>query len=205
VASEWLLRFRALRAGSDFSETWANSLNSPKSSSESCVNGPHATRGRPTEAIKAIYTQHSERGPRQEQSSARVEPSVDLANQWDLQDWRDLYQERAAHREFDAGYSRADAERLAWAETENRWHMQRGERVPVDICAGCRRPISSAATLSLIDGNRVHDHPDNRCLTRHGERWRAAASKALTDMGLRPPREWNAADGSLGHSPIGGA
>ena len=64
---------------------------------------------------------------------------------------------------------------------------ERGERVSPELCAACRRPIGSAAALSLIDGNRVHDRPDNDCLIRHGNRWRGAATRALTDMGLHRP------------------
>jgi hypothetical protein len=52
---------------------------------------------------------------------------------------------------------RIDAERIAWGMLENRWNIEHGERVPWDICAGCRRPIGEAPALDLIDGNRVHD------------------------------------------------
>ena len=102
-------------------------------------------------------------------------------------DWRDLYEERCAIREFDGGHSRAEAECLAWSEMENRWHIEHGERVPPDICAGCRRPIGSAAALDLIDGCRVHLTDDNACLIRHGERWRAMAAQGLIVLGLRQP------------------
>jgi hypothetical protein len=36
--------------------------------------------------------------------------------------WRDFFDERAAHREFDGGYSRAEAERLAFGEMILEWH-----------------------------------------------------------------------------------
>jgi hypothetical protein len=98
-------------------------------------------------------------------------------------DWRDLYQERAAIREHDGGYPRPEAERLAWSELEMRWHMQHGERVPRELCAGCRRSIGIARALDLIDGCRVH-FTDNDCLIRHGNRWRSAATSALLALGL---------------------
>jgi hypothetical protein len=101
--------------------------------------------------------------------------------------WRDLYEERAAHRQYDGGYPRLEAEALTWAEAQLRWHAQHGERVPKDICAGCRRPIGAAAALDLIDGSRVHLHDANDCLIRHDERWRARATRALMALGLRPP------------------
>jgi hypothetical protein len=100
-------------------------------------------------------------------------------------DWCDWYKERAAIRQFDGGYNREEAERLAWGETEGRWHRIHGERVPRDLCAGCRRPIGSAHGLELSDGNRVHFDSENACLIRHGERWRAAATQALTALGIR--------------------
>jgi hypothetical protein len=173
IPSEWLLRFRALREGSDFQETCANSLNSANSSSGSCNVTSIATEGRPIEAIKAIGTQHPKILSDQERSNAEV-------------DWRDLFEERAAIREFEGGYPRAEAERLAWGNLENRWHLQYGERVPRDLCAGCRKPIGNADALDLIDGNRVHLAGDRGCLIRHGHRWRAVASRALAELGLRP-------------------
>jgi hypothetical protein len=108
-------------------------------------------------------------------------------------DWRDWYEERAAIRQFDGGYTRDEAECLAWSEAEDRWHRARGDRVPCDLCAGCRRPIGSAEALDLIDGNRVH-FGELDCLIRHGDRLRAVAARALMALGLRPPdglrRRW---------------
>jgi hypothetical protein len=105
-----------------------------------------------------------------------------LAPDW----WRDEYEERAAIREFGGRYTRAQAERLAWGELENRWHSQHGERVPPDICAGCRRPIGNSRALDVADGTRVHDID---CLIKFGERWRGAATRALIEMGLTPPQK----------------
>jgi len=106
---------------------------------------------------------------------------------WDTSDWLDLYEERAAIRQYDGRYTRAEAEVLAWGEIENRWHLKHGERVPRDLCAGCRRPIGSADALDLIDGTRVHIAASQDCLIRHGKRWRANATRALRALGLRPP------------------
>jgi hypothetical protein len=86
--------------------------------------------------------------------------------------WHDQYEERAAVRQYEGGYPRAEADLLAWREVETRWQMAHGERVQRHLCAGCRRPIGGAVALDLIDGNRVHDRADNDCLIRHGERWR---------------------------------
>jgi len=114
----------------------------------------------------------------------------DRAKASDPEFWRDVFEEVTAIRQFDGGYSRAEAERLAWGELQNRWHMAHGERVPRHLCAGCRRPIIGAAeTLDLIDGNRVHDDAAHDCLIRHGTRWRRAATTALVAMGLGPPAD----------------
>jgi hypothetical protein len=100
--------------------------------------------------------------------------------------WRELHEERVAVRQYNGGYRRDEAEGLAWGELQNRWHMTRGERVSRELCAGCRRPIGNAEALDMIDGNRVHLAILD-CLIRHGERWRAAATRALIAIGLRPP------------------
>jgi hypothetical protein len=99
--------------------------------------------------------------------------------------WIGRFEERAAHRH--PIYPRAVAERLAWAEIEARWHLELGERVPRELCAGCREPIGEAKALDLIDGCRVHVRPDHNCLIRYGGRWRAAATRALVLLGLTPP------------------
>ena len=107
-------------------------------------------------------------------------------------DWRDIFEERAAIREYDGGYARAEAERLAWGELQNRWHMVQGERIPRDLCAGCRRPIGNAEALDLIDSNRVHLADNNECLIAHGAGWRKTATEALVALGLleAKPAEW---------------
>ena len=47
---------------------------------------------------------------------------------------QDLFEERAAHREFDGGYPRREAERLAWKECLAEWRRQHvGQGHP--ICA----------------------------------------------------------------------
>jgi len=174
MPSEWLLRFRALRGGHDHSETCADSRNSPDSSAADYVRLSNATDERATGAIEAIGTEYSERPSGEERSNSQV-------------DWRALYEERAAICEFDGGYTRNEAEALAWGEIENRWHLEHGHRVPRDLCAGCRRPIGASEALDLIDGNRVHLTNSNFCLLQHGNRWRANATRALLALGLRPP------------------
>lgn len=96
----------------------------------------------------------------------------------------------ARHREALAYWSAfrlaSEAARLAWGEIELHWHMHYGERLPPDLCGGCRRPIGGAEALCLADDSRVH-LDDLGCLIQYGTRWRAAATAALRKMGLTPP------------------
>jgi hypothetical protein len=100
--------------------------------------------------------------------------------------WVALFAQRAAKWEL-GGRPRAEAEKVAWADAQNRWHLQYGERVTRDICAGCRKPIGGGRALDLIDGSRVHVVNGIACLIRHGNRWRTAATRALAEFGLQPP------------------
>jgi hypothetical protein len=106
--------------------------------------------------------------------------------------WIALFEERVLHWSLDGRLARprVEAKRLAYNELLNRWHMQHGERVPRDLCAGCRRPIRTDEALDLIDGSRLHGGVLD-CLMRHGDRWRAAASRALDEFGIdRPEQIW---------------
>lgn len=102
--------------------------------------------------------------------------------------WLDIFSERAAHREFDGGCSRIEAERLAWSEVELRWHLLRGERVPRNVCAGCCEPFDDTEVLDLIDGSRVHLGGERRCLELWTQKWRAAAKSGLQVIGLKCPK-----------------
>jgi hypothetical protein len=101
--------------------------------------------------------------------------------------WHDLYQERAAIREYDGGYTRSEAELLAWRELECRWHMAHCQPAAAGVCAGCHQPLGNEDVILLLDRNRVHNRDGHACLIRYGERWRDAAAKALIALGLWPP------------------
>jgi hypothetical protein len=105
----------------------------------------------------------------------------------DLAWWRDHYKERSRHRQLGGRRSRGEAQLLAWHELQWRWHKQNGERVPRDICAGCRKPIATTEAISLLDGSRVHSGEGYECLTAYGRLWRAAAAAGLRAFGLDPP------------------
>jgi hypothetical protein len=113
-------------------------------------------------------------------NASRLDPTI----------WSDLYEERAAHRQFDGGYPRIEAELLAWRDIEWRWHLAHRERASAEVCAGCGQLILPDETLDLIDGARVH-MKGYRCRIAYEQRWRSAATNALIALGLQPPAtEW---------------
>ncbi|MFI5020863.1 MAG: hypothetical protein ACHQRJ_04305 [Alphaproteobacteria bacterium] len=135
-------------------------------------------------------------GPRRAERVARLlidrKPEVMAAlakgaaiEPWRAVDWLAHFA-RCAERWGRLEHSEAQAARLAWSELQCRWHRLYGGRVPAQLCAGCGKPIGGAGALSLPDGTRVH-FANLDCLARYGERWRAAATKALSGMGLTPP------------------
>jgi hypothetical protein len=71
MSGEWLLRFRALRNGSDLSETCADSANSAESSLDNCVVIDGAANSGAIDAIGPFGTHHSKR-PSSAQPSWRV-------------------------------------------------------------------------------------------------------------------------------------
>ena len=99
--------------------------------------------------------------------------------------WSDLYEERAAHRQFDGGYPRIEAELLAWRDIEWRWHLAHRERASAEVCAGCGQLILPDETLDLIDGARVH-MKECRCRIAYEQRWRSAATNALIALAAGP-------------------
>ena len=174
--SRWADTFVRLSGGSDTLDTRRHSVDGATTVSQS-VNS---------------VTAPPEHAPSSPAEGTALEERSAIVADGDAPDpafWRDLFEERAAIRQIDARYSRAEAERLAWGELQNRWHMGHGERVPPHLCAGCRQPVAKAATLDLIDSCRVHDATGHDCLIRWGERWRGAATRALVAMGLRRPAD----------------
>ena len=98
--------------------------------------------------------------------------------------WRARQREALAY--WSVHHPAPEAARLAWGEQECRWHWLYGERTPEWQCAGCGEPVGGLPALDLADGARVHVGTLN-CVLRYGERWRRAATAALSAMGLEPP------------------
>ena len=102
----------------------------------------------------------------------------------DAQIWRDWYGERAAIREHDAHYTRAEAERLAFNECVCRWHLINGKAPDTRYCAGCGNVTDNRKTMQLPDGAVVHSDPEHKCLRAYGDKWRGTAKAALAAFGL---------------------
>lgn len=104
--------------------------------------------------------------------------------------WQDFFNERAAHREWDGGHSRADAERLAFGEVIVEWHRRYGARPDPFRCAGCGDDLPSTGGLALCDGARVHFDAVRKvdCIIAYGKKWRNAAVVALLGVGFNPPQ-----------------
>jgi hypothetical protein len=106
-------------------------------------------------------------------------------------DLRHAYEERVGIRLYDAGYTRHEAERLAYGETIEHWCERHPLRLQPGSCAGCGEPLATAA-LELPDGARVHWERDRefKCLISYGFRRKHRAVEALAMRGLQPPIGW---------------
>ncbi len=111
----------------------------------------------------------------------------------DTEWWLDLFNERAVHREFDGGYSRAEAERLAFGEMLLEWHRRYGARPDPHRCAGCDDELPSKGDLTLCDGAVVHFDAVRGvdCIISYGQKWRGAAVAALNAIGICPPKSFD--------------
>jgi hypothetical protein len=121
---------------------------------------------------------------------SRSATSRELSTVAEAEYWKDFFAERAAHREFDGGYSRADAERLAFGEMILEWHRRYGARPDPHRCAGCGDDMLSEGGLALSDGARVHFDAVRGvgCIITYGQKWRGAAVAALRELGFDPPQ-----------------
>jgi len=101
------------------------------------------------------------------------------------------YEERVGIRLYDAGYTRHEAERLAYGETIEQWCERHPLRLQPGRCAGCREPLATGG-LELPGGARVHWEQDQDfgCLIAYGFRRKRRAVAALARCGLHPPVGW---------------
>ena len=108
----------------------------------------------------------------------------------EAQAWRNWYKQRCVIRNFERGYPPEMAEALAYGEAINRWHKLYGQRQDPALCAGCGELLSGAEVLILPGSSRVHIDDEWSCLRAYGKRWRAQAVRALAEVGITPPAQW---------------
>lgn len=109
----------------------------------------------------------------------------------DVASWCALFEERAAFRQYEAGYKRPEAERLAYSECIEAWCDRYTLPHDPKVCAGCGQPLS-VEVLDLPDGARVHWEPECEftCLVSYGARRIHRAVSALSAAGLHSPPSW---------------
>jgi hypothetical protein len=100
--------------------------------------------------------------------------------------WRRLYSSRASWWRS-AGYSGAQAQRLAWSAVATDWYRSHGKRVPDGLCAGCGEPLSGAGVSLLPYGERAHADDEHKCIIAYGRRWKRAAAAALASHSISLP------------------
>src|SRR4030095_6652467 len=113
------------------------------------------------------------------------EPSVPVGTSADeATDWRELFNERVAMRQYEAGYGKAMAGRLAWGECVEAWCERNPLQQRLGLCAGCGAPLG-ADVLDLPDGAIVHwdHHREFTCLIAYGDQRKRRATEALAALG----------------------
>ena len=115
------------------------------------------------------------------------------AHQWNAEDWRAFFDERAGIAEFDGGQSRQEAEALAYETAAVEW-MNTNAPVGLseDRCAGCGEPLGTIGddSVPVLAGGGSHAWVHHRdCHKRFQERRKAEAIKALVEMGITASRE----------------
>ena len=147
-------------------------------------------------AVVAALTAAGEPGVQSTTAHIAIEFAPDLADMAPAY-WRDLYEERCAIRQFEAGYPKAIAERLAWGETIEAWCDRHPPLSETRVCAGCGKPLGHDV-LDLPDRVRVHFEFEREfgCLIASGFARKRRAVAALAALGLRPPAGWRPPDAS---------
>jgi hypothetical protein len=156
-------------------------------------------------AVLALLSSHRELGELREHappsnplaerrgSTARADFHDSLPDHVDAEavDLRYAYEERVGIRVYDAGYTRREAERLAYGEIIEQWCQRHPFQLHPGSCAGCDELLATGA-LELPDGAFVHWERDQefRCLIAYGFRRKRRAVEALALRGLHPPVGW---------------
>ncbi len=195
--------------------TWATETPKPRKSAAFEPNSPvaqsetaWATVGNQQPTVAQVAQTQKEwatedGGPKTAENSGFLEPVAQVAQvaqkndkagiaEWDAEDWRAFFDERASIAEHDGGLPRADAERQAFECCVVEWLWRNPPPASgLAWCAHCGQPLGEPGRdgLPYLNGYGGHVWMHAGC---HGE-WtaqrRAEAVAALAIFGLRPPTE----------------
>ena len=119
----------------------------------------------------------------------QVAPDLDHkpsgAAQWDVDDWRAYFDERAGIVEFDGGPSRADTEARAMACCVAKWLNRHPFRSSPDRCHACGDGPEREALVPFGTTNTGHVWLHGRCWREWHECRTAEAGAALAALGFR--------------------
>jgi hypothetical protein len=180
-----------LKGSPDALERWAGPLKAAKPAVLAVLSGQRelGEHGELAASSFALAESESEGAG----DSAEVHDSPPDGTEAEAAELRYVYEERVGIRIYDAGYTRREAERLAFGEMIEQWCGRHPLPLRPEICAGCGVPLA-AGGLNLPDGARVHWEGDHvfDCLIAYGVGRKRRAAKALALCGLQPQLGWGA-------------
>jgi len=104
--------------------------------------------------------------------------------EWDAEDWRAYFDERAGIREFDGELLRPEAERLALGDCIDYWLTQHPPKPTDDVaCVHCDAALADDA-IPVLAGNSGHTWLHGRCHRDWLAVRRQLAAEALPAMGI---------------------
>ena len=169
---------------------WFAAYRKRSAASKSGVSGVSGVSDAENPQKTSVFWTHLAETPDTPQSARCVQvtddtPSVDP----EASDWRDLYAERAAIREYDGGLDRAIAEQRAFDDVLQEWGQQHPQKEELHLCIGCGEPLGKV-TIALPNGARAHYEPGRICLEAGVAVFQRGAIAALASFGIVPPPGW---------------
>ena len=105
---------------------------------------------------------------------------------WDAEDWRARFDERAGFLEHDGGWSRLEAEVRAFEQCIVEWLNANPSFSPAGRCIWCGKPGTPSAMVVPFGAGEHHAWLHAHCWPAWHHSRRAEATKALRTMGIAP-------------------
>jgi len=105
---------------------------------------------------------------------------------WDAEDWRARFDERAGFLEHDGGWSRLEAEVQAFEQCIVEWLNANPSFSPAGRCAWCGKAETPSAMVLPFGAGEHHAWLHAHCWPAWHHSRRAEATKALRTMGIAP-------------------